>query len=329
METLLRYAAILSLFLYFNQLGSASAQLKKVESDSCKAKQIPYADLDSWYCRNVHESLVVGGAIQKLYEIGKSDLPDDENNPLLKDKSSPWATTNLYAKIGVDLGVNCVSPEKNNDGYCCRMETKIREVNMIGLKLKVLVSGTIFLGEVIQPVRSVKDPICKLNHGIPFTGRPKAVQFSYKYKSGQNRFRSVFSSKPVEGPDKAEFCMILQKRSEDEKGNMYAIRIGGVREFITDTRGCWVTDTTITVKYGDITKESFYDPQVMGLIPEVNDLYVKNSKNEMVPLIETGWDTRHETPTHLILYFTSSFEGINYTGSPESALWVDNIRFIY
>ncbi len=329
MAALFKSVAILLTLLSCFQPKSASAQLKQSEANACTAKQIEYSGLDSWYYREVHESLVIGGAIQKLYEIGKPDPPEDKNNPLLKDKSSPWATTNLYAKIGVDLGVNCVSPEKSNDGYCCRMETKIREVNLVGLKLKVLVSGTLFLGEVIQPVRSVKDPICKLNHGVPFTGKPRAVQFSYKYKSGQDRLKSVFSSRPVEGPDKAEFCMILQKRWEDETGKVYATRIGGARDFLNDTGSSWVTDTTVTVKYGDITKEPFYDPKMMGLIPEVNELYVKNSKNEMVPLTETGWDTQLETSTHLILYFTSSFEGINYTGSPESVLWVDNIRFIY
>lgn len=329
MAALFGNMAVLLVFLSVFQSKSASAQLKQPDANDNTAKQVEYSGLDSWYCREVHESLVIGGATQKLYEIGKPDPSGKRSNPLLKDKSSPWATTNLYAKIGVDVGVNCVFPEKTKDGCCCRMETKIREVNLIGLKLKVLVAGTIFLGEIIQPVRSVKDPICKLNHGIAFTGKPRAVQFSYKYKSGQHRLKSVFSSRPVEGSDKGEFCMILQKRWEDENGNVYAIRIGGARDFLFDTRDQWVNDTTVTVKYGDITKEPFYDPKRMALIPEVSELYVKNSKNEMVPLTETGWDTFHETPTHLILYFTSSFEGVNYIGSPESMLWVDNIRLIY
>lgn len=308
---------------------SKSALAQQAGAKACIGKQIEYSNLDSWYYREVRESFVIGGATQKLYEIGKFDVANDKSNPLLKDHSSPWATTNLYAKIGADVGVSCVFPEKTKDGCCCRMETKIREVNLIGLKLKVLVAGTIFLGEIIQPVRSVKDPICKLNHGIPFTGKPTAVQFSYKYKSGKDRLRSVFSSRPVDGNDKAEFCMILQKRWEDEKGNVYATRIGGARDFLYDSRNRWVNDTTVTVKYGDITKEPFYDPKRMALIPEVSELYVKNSKGEMVPLTETGWDTFHETPTHLILYFTSSFEGVNYIGSTESTLWVDNIRLIY
>ena len=330
MSFLIKSVAILSIFIsLFCCLKSASAQLKQSVTNSNTAKQINYSGLDSWYYREVHESFVIGGATQKLYEIGKPDSLEDKNNPRLKNKSSLWGTTNLYAKIGVNIGVNSVFPEKNKDGYCCRMESKIREVNLVGLKLKVLVSGTLFLGEVIEPVRSLKDPIRKLNQGVLFTGKPRAIQFSYKYRSGQERVKSVYSSEPVEGPDKAEFCLILQKRWEDEKGKVYATRIGGIRSFFNDTGNSWVTDTTITIKYGDITKEPFYDPKIMGLIPDVNELYVKNSKNEMVPLTETGWDVCNETPTHLILYFTSSYEGINYTGSPESVLWVDDIQFIY
>jgi hypothetical protein len=67
----------------------------------------------------------------------------------------------------------------------------------------------------------------------------------------------------------------------------------------------------------------------MGLIPSVGKVYVKNSKGAMVPLVETGWGKPGETPTHMIMYFTSSYEGMKYTGSTESVFWVDNIELIY
>ena len=67
----------------------------------------------------------------------------------------------------------------------------------------------------------------------------------------------------------------------------------------------------------------------MGLIPEVADVYVFNSKNNLVPLTEINWGKSDDTPTHMIMYFTSSYEGVQYIGSPESVLWIDNIEFIY
>ncbi|MDD4190612.1 MAG: PCMD domain-containing protein [Mangrovibacterium sp.] len=323
-----RGAVVLLVFgSFFWGVKNAPAQIMYPSKASRGGKQIKYSGFDSWYDREVRESFVIGGKTQKLCEIGELSLSAD--NPLRKDSASCWSTTNLYAKIGVDIGINSVFPEPRAGGFCCRLESKLAEVSLVGLKLKVLVAGTVFLGEVIEPVRSLKDPVRQLNHGVPFAGKPGAVGFSYKYKQGQERVRSVYGANPVEGPDKGELCLILQKRWEDETGNVYARRIGGVRHFFDDTGNRWVNDTIIAVEYGDITSEPFYDPKTMGLIPEVSELYVRNSKNEMVPLTETGWGTCDETPTHLVLYFTSSFEGISYTGSPESVLWIDDVRFIY
>jgi hypothetical protein len=322
-------AILLFLTIFISEQKNCSSQEKQTKIAPNRGAQIKYSELDSWYYWEVSESFIIGGATQKLYQLGKISNPQGQSRLLEKDPSSVWATTNLYAKMGVDVGVACVFPEKKGNGYCCRLESKINEINVIGVKIKVLVSGTLFLGEVIEPVRSIKDPIRKLNHGIAFSGKPKAIKFSYKYNSGQKRVKSVYSSTPVDGSDKGEFCLILQKRWEDEKGNVFATRIGGARNFFSDTSNNWVNDTTITIHYGNITKEPFYDPKIMGLIPQISELYVKNSKNEMGPLTETGWDTNDETPTHLILYFTSSFEGINYTGSPQSVFWIDNIQLIY
>jgi hypothetical protein len=231
--------------------------------------------------------------------------------------------------MGVEIGNPCVFPEKRGDGFCCRMETNIRKIDILCLNLEVLVSGALFLGDMESPVTNVKNPVRKLNHGIPFTLKPKAIQFDYKYKPGEKRINALYKTTEVEGQDKAELCLILQKRWEDKKGNVFAKRIGGTRQFFTGTNGKWEVEKTLPICYGDITNESFYDPKTMGLIPEVHDLYVKNSKNKMVPVVETDWASTDEKPTHLILYFTSSYEGIDFTGSPNSTLWIDNITFVY
>jgi len=328
-----RIIQIVTVFLFIFMLifesGYGSAKINQPKITPNSSAQIKYSELDSWYYWEVKESFIIGGETKKLYQIGEISNRQGQSRLLKKDTNSVWATTNLYAKMGVDVGVTCVFPEKKGNGHCCRLESKINEVNGIGIKLKVLVSGTLFLGEVIEPIKSIKDPIRKLNHGVMFSEKPKAIKFSYKYKSGQKRVKSVYNTIPVDGSDKGEFCLILQKRWEDDKGNVFATRIGGARNFFNDTRSNWVNDTIITIHYGNISKEPFYVPNIMGLIPQTSELYVKNSKKEMVPLIETGWSTNNETPTHLILYFTSSFEGINYIGSPESMFWIDNIQLIY
>ncbi|MCG6187422.1 PCMD domain-containing protein [Maribellus maritimus] len=313
--------SILTFSLFFFLLIKSSFGQDKTSNVT---GQLPCSNFDIWHFKECKESSLVGGETKKVFELGFENQENDNINEI-----SPWGTTNIHAKLAVDIYNTCVFPEKNENGYSCRMETKVREIRVMGLKLKVLVSGALFLGEMEEPVRSVKNPIQKINHGIPFTERPRAIQFNYKYNAGKKRIKSIYNSEPIKGCDKAELCLLLQKRWEDEKGNVYATRIGGVRNFFDDTNNCWLKDTIIDIKYGDITNELFYDSATMGLIPSVSELYVKNSQGKMVPLIETGWDTKNENPTHLVLYFTSSYEGIEFIGSPESVLWVDDIQFVY
>jgi hypothetical protein len=227
------------------------------------------------------------------------------------------------------VGNTRVIPEKRGDGYCARLETKIRKDNIAGFEVEVLLAGTLFLGDISEPVRGMKDPEKNANQGIPFTGMPKAVKFDYKYHIGKSRVEATTNVKPVAGEDKADFSIILQKRWEDKDGNVFATRIGGNRQFFTGTVSQWVNGASFPVFYGDATKLPQYDPETMGLIPSVGRVFVKNSKGAVVPLVETGWGKPGEKPTHIIMYFTSSYEGMKYTGSTESVFWVDNIELVY
>ncbi len=311
---------MLSFLMVLSISLSSQSSSNSAKSDVNRDEQLKYANLDIWGCRIVKESGLIGGEMKKLYYIGRDPQNECDN---------PWSTTNIFAKIGVNVAAPCVFPEKTDDGYCCRMESRIVAVDVIGIRVKVLVSGTLFVGSVVEPVRSVGDPIRKLNHGVVFSGKPRALQFSYKYSAGKERRRVYYSDKKINGIDKGEFCLILQQRKEDADNNVFAKRIGGIRLFFNDTGNRWVRDTVVEIYYGDITNKPFYKPEIMGLIPDVSELYVKNSKSKMVSLKETAWGTKNDTPTHLVMYFTSSYEGINFTGSPNSVLWVDDIKFIY
>ena len=276
-----------------------------------------YSDFDAWNYRIVKEQGIIGGAEKTLHVIGE------------KGGKSPWCNTNLYAKVGVDIGQVSVFPEKRAEGYCVKMTTDIRKLSVIGINFNTLLTGSIFLGSLDEPFRSVNNPQRKFDSGIPFSGKPKAIQFDFKYNAGQKRVNAVYIIKPASGVDKAEFCLLLQRRWEDEAGNIKAIRIGGARNYLRDTKGEWVNDSTITVQYGDITGKSFYNPKTMDLIPKVSEMYARNSKGKMVPVVETEWDTKNLEPTHIVIFFTSSYDGINYNGSTESTLWIDNVKLVY
>jgi hypothetical protein len=291
--------------------------------------QLKFSSFDTWYYRTLTESALLGGETKHLYEIGVLNPLSEQEKLHGKDPDSPWGTSNFMVKMGFNKAVNSVFPDTTKEGYCCRLETKLFGVNTLGLKVNVLVAGCLFVGEMIEPVRNIREPLKKMNHGIPFTGKPKAIRFDYRYHPGENRIKSVYTSSPVEGSDKAEFCLILQKRWEDEKGRIWAIRIGGIRTVLSGTAGKWARDTTFAIHYGIITREPFYHPETMGLIPEVSEMYVKNSKDQLVMLTETAWGKEEDNPTHLVLYFTSSYQGVDFTGSPESTLWIDNVCLIY
>jgi len=318
------------LVIYFTFLCATSAFPQNDPSVFVdKQGQLNYSSLDFWYARKVKESILLSGKTIDLYGVGVVNLKSDFFDTKLKDPKSPWGTTNIYSKMVLDLANTRVFPEKRGAGYCCRMETAIRKDNIAGLKVEVLIAGTLFVGDLIEPVRGLKDPLKNVSQGIPFTKKPKAVKFDYKYRVGNQRVKAIYSVDPAEGTDKAEFCMILQKRWEDKNGNVFATRIGGARQFFTGTVSQWIKDATFQVSYGDVTRLPEYDAKTMGLIPGVGEVYVKNSQNKMVPLVETGWGKPEDVPTHLIFYFTSSYQGILYQGSPESVFWVDNIEFVY
>ena len=291
--------------------------------------QLNYSSLDFWYARKVKESALLSGKTIELFGVGKVDPNSDFYNTSLKDDKSPWSTTNIYSKMVLDIGNTRVFPEKRGNGYCCRLETKIRKDNIVGMKVEVLIAGTLFVGEMIEPVKGVKDPLKNVNQGVPFNKKPKAVKFDYKYKVGEKRVNAIYNVKPVSGTDKADFALILQKRWEDKDGNVFATRIGGARQFFTGALSNWVNGALFPVTYGDPTHFPQYDEKTMGLIPGVSEVYVKNSQNKMVPLVETGWGKPDDVPTHLIMYFTSSYQGVDFTGSTETVFWVDNIEFVY
>jgi len=329
MKVVSKYLKITGILLIVSSFGINAFSQSQVNAFVDHSGQLNYSSLDFWFSRKLKESSLLSGNTISLYGVGKVDPTSDIYDLNLKDGKSPWSTSNIYTKMVLDIGNTRVFPEKRMNGSCCRLETAIRKDNIVGLKVEVLIAGTLFLGEMIEPVKGLKDPLKNVNQGIPFSKKPRAIKFDYKYKVGNKRVKAVYSVEPAEGPDEAEFCLILEKRWEDKNGNVFATRIGGARQFFTGSVDQWINGATFPVSYGNITTLPEYDAKTMGLIPGSGVVFVKNSRNEMVPLVETGWGKPEDIPTHLILYFTSSYQGVQYIGSTESVFWVDNIELIY
>ena len=289
-----------------------------------------YGDMDNWIVREIHESGIIGGNTKWLYELGPSDTIVG-NTAFRNMGGSPWATSNVMAKVaGVVKTNTSVFPEKRGDGMCARMETRYESVKVFGLvDIEVIAAGSVFLGTVHEPIKGTKNPQAMLQSGVPFSKKPTALRFDYKVKAApeKNRVRSTgFSRKStVAGQDSLAVILLLQKRWEDEEGNVYSKRVGTMVQRYTESTPDWVNDATYPILYGNITSKPEYKPYMRI---QVEERYTLNSKGKSVPIQEVGWAEPGEAPTHMVLQFTSSHGGA-YIGSPGNTFWIDNVELIY
>ena len=232
--------------------------------------------------------------------------------------------------MGVVKTNNSVYRDVHGSGHCAKMETHIETCRVLGLmNIKVLAAGSIFLGDMKEPITGTKEGVKALNWGIPFKFRPKAVRFDYRVHvpGSKNRIKQTGFSKAstVAGPDYCIAVLYLQKRHEDARGNITAKRVGTmVVKYGKSTNG-WVNGATYEIHYGNITGKSFYNAATMGL--RSTD-YARNSKGKSVIVHETGWASPSESPTHIILQFSSSHGGA-FVGTVGNTFWVDNVGLVY
>ncbi|MBO5186202.1 MAG: PCMD domain-containing protein [Prevotella sp.] len=307
-----------------------TADIASAQTAGGREEPIKYGDMEHWVTRKIHESAIIGGDTKTLYEIGPTQMIDG-NKPYTNLGGSPWGTSNVLAKVaGIVKTNNSVYKDTRGSGHCVKMTTHIERVKVLGLvNISVLAAGSVFLGDMREPITGTKDGPKALNWGIRFNKRPKALRYDYKVQTagGGSRIKMTgFSSKStVPGKDYAITVFLLQKRTEDAKGNITAKRVGTMVVKYGTSTGKWIDNATYEILYGDIRSNPKYDAATMGL--RSTD-YARNSKGKSVPVKETGWASADETPTHMLLQFSSSHGGA-YIGSPGNTFWIDNVRLVY
>lgn len=305
------------------------ASLYAPELRAQQVEQIKYGDFEQWVTRNITESVVLGGHQKTLYEVGPTAVID-ENVAYRNLGGSPWATSNVYAKVsGVTKASNAVYPHTRRPGNkCVKLCTQMDNIKVLGIiNMNVMVAGSMFLGEMIEPISSTKNPYAKMEMGIPYTKRPKSVVLDYKVDMPltDTRIKSTgFGSKKVlPGRDQAVVFVLLQRRWEDAEGNLHAKRVGTGGELFT-SGSPWQNGHSIPIKYGDVSA----DPKLnwLPLRTGENAYYARNSKGKLVKVEEEGWDTPDATPTHAILMMSAG-NGEPYVGTEGLTLYVDNVGF--
>ena len=296
-------------------------------------EKLKFGDFENWVTRNIPESRIIGGNKKVLYAIGPTQTIDG-NVAYTNKGGSPWATSNVLANVmGVVKGSNAVFPDVRTEGdNCCKLTCLMEHCKAIGIiNIDVVVAGSIFLGKMMEPIKSTSDPYSKMEMGVKFSKRPKALRFDYKLTIPEGNTKTYSSGfgkkKTYSGHDCAEVYILLQKRYEDADGNIHAKRVGTGRRIFDKSTSGWIDNYEIPVWYGDITTRTDYKPY-MGLIEKDKSYYAQNSKGKMVPVVEDGWADENETPTH-ILVMASAGSGTAYIGTIGLTLWVDNFALIY
>lgn len=298
-------------------------------STALRLEPIKYGNMENWVTRNIKESAIIGGKPKVIYEIAPTQVING-NKAYQNLGGSPWATSNAYAKVcGVVKGSTTVSPAKHQGSTVAKCVAKMENVKALGIaNMDVMVAGSIFLGEIFEPISSTTNAYSKMEMGIPYTKRPTALVYDYEVvmPTANTRVKSTgFSKKKtMQGRDNAEVYVLLQRRWEDEDGNIYAKRVGTARERY-DKSVPWTKQHVLPIHYGDITKERFYKPW-MGLLDGEKAYYARNSKGKLVPVHEVGWDDADATPTHVLMMASSSC-GEAYIGTEGLTLYIDNINF--
>lgn len=314
----------LSLMALFSVCVKAQADIVRMIND--------YGTFDRWSVREVKESGIIGGNVEYLYEFfGDRDTTVTNKQPYEAPEGYIWRTNNVLAIVaGVVKTNNTVYPEERGEGYCARIETHIEEVKALGIvNMDVVCQGALLVGALPEPIKDTKSPMAKVLYGVPFSGCPKALKFDYKAEVGNEVIRGTgFSKLKAMGyPDYPEITVVLQKRWEDENGHVHALRVGTGIERITEDVTDWVNGHEVTVHYGDITEEPFYQ-EYMGLKTDPETAYhVLNSKGRNVVVEEDGWAEPGTEPNYMMVHFISSC-GKAFFGGVGNTLWVDNVELV-
>ena len=295
-----------------------------------RIETVPFGDFERWTTRHIKESAIIGGEVKTIYVLGPQETIDG-NKPYDYSKT-PWASSNAYAKVsGVTKTSLSAEPDNGPSGKCAKLSTVYASCKVAGLvDIQVLATGALYWGKMFEPITGVKNPYANMDWGIPFIRRPKAVIIDYKAflpATGKLVKGTTFRKTEIPGEDPCQVMLLLQKRWEDEDGNIHALRVGTAFLRIGSSTSDWIQNKRIPVTYGDAREVSGYK-SYMGLISGENTLYAANSRGKLVPIREEGWASSKEECTHAVLQISSGSRG-GFTGALGNTLWVDNLRLEY
>ena len=295
-----------------------------------RVEKVPFGDFERWTVRHIRESTIVGGEVKTIYVVGPEETI--EKNAPYDYSRTIWASSNAYARVsGVTKTSLTVEPDEGPAGKCAKLSTRFASCKVAGLvDIKVLATGALYWGKMLEPVTGVRNPYSMMDWGIPFTKRPSALLLDCKAElpnTGRLTKGTTFSQKEFPGEDPCQIMLLLQYRWEDEKGNIHAKRVGTAMTRISQSTQEWKRDFKVPVVYGDATQTAGFKPY-MGLLKGSLTLYALNSRGQLKPILEEGWAEADSPVTHAVLQITAGCQGA-FVGALGNTLWIDNVRLEY
>ncbi len=232
---------------------------------SIRDRQIPNAGFENWF-----------------QEIGMNSVPYPE--PGKYKESTVWATANMGTSIYKIYGTSPLDDAGNT-------RVKIETVTTLALPL---VAGALYVGkfDLDGAIANPTDPVAAADLGVPFYGKPTAVQFKYSYKSGDQMIQATlndptdlfggFKTTKLEGKDKFGIKIVLEKRVDDMVTEI------AKHEFQSSVEVAELTQTKLNLNY-----------------------------------------MSNDEPTHMYISFSPSFDGGTFKGAVGSTLIIDDIELLY
>lgn len=222
------------------------------------------------------------------------------SDPTLKTKW--WGSGNKGSTtVGSSYAITKVDETEKVEGkYSLRMESQYVVIKFA--------AGNVFSGEYGGNVGVAGG---KIRMGRPFTLRPRKLTLWLKYKSGKIQQKTLGDYPPDD----------VVKVGDNDRGIVWvALGAWDFRKY-GGTESC-------PVEVNTTDKSTFFDPSGKDVIAYgkfVTDHDMDWTKVE-IPLEYISTSTR---PTHIIVSCAASMLGDYFTGSPDSILWVDDMRLEY
>ncbi len=266
-------------------------------------QQIPNSNFDKW-----HE--VVSG------EITYSEIGEDSND-------NTWGTGNS----GV-LAVKMMSPDveflstpyqrDDENKFAVKLETQ----NMGSVAAgplgggKGIGAGNLFTGIFNKANLINAHPVL----GFPFTETPSSFKIDYRYFPGEQLFNGKLDK--VDGTDALDMFVILERR---EGENVKRLGIGWFRN--SEKQEEWTT-LEVDIKYAQGKAPEGLEEYQTKVLKYGFDGDIKVT--DPSDMGDATWgDITKEKPTHIVVVFSSSYQGDYFIGAPGSTLYIDNFELVY